>query len=144
MSAGRLFRILILIVGGSMLVTIFKSGAEFSLLPLEVKEYADGQAEQMMSSVFVALYVMGLFFAYVASLFLLYAYKNLGRKLFVLCLLGGLPLYVLQGNVAMDWIDSLLTDLVLLLEGALLAMAYLSPIRERFDPSTINVAEVFD
>lgn len=62
----------------------------------------------------------------------LFFFKNWGRHLFLTCTLLGLAMTPFSGFLVQDPLDALLSTINLLLDGAILAMAYLLPLSKSF------------
>lgn len=62
----------------------------------------------------------------------LFFFQNWGRHLFLTCTLLGLAMAPFSGFLVQDPLDALLSTINLLLDGAILAMAYLLPLSKSF------------
>ena len=69
----------------------------------------------------------------IISTYGLFRFRRWSRALSVLSTVVGLPLYVLKGQFVLSGYSEVFGQLSLLLGGAVIACAYWSPLRERFE-----------
>ena len=71
--------------------------------------------------------------AYFISCYLIYNFKKFGRQLFLIVFILGYFIALLSGPIAFDQFTYILDGLGTALNGALLAILYLTPISKKFN-----------
>lgn len=132
----RLFLIASVILSVATIATVFLPDG-YS------QELADAYASEPLPWLFrnehvasgVGVVAVALVIAGYVGLFLL---KRWGRALSLAMTVLALPLYLLTGPTLLSPIEAMLTDASTLVWGACLALAYFSPVSERFDSGAMN------
>ena len=66
------------------------------------------------------------------SLYLIYKLKPSGRKLFIICFVAGLIITLMSGPIIMGPLLTVLIDLNVAIDGAILVFLYFTPIKNNF------------
>ena len=66
------------------------------------------------------------------SLYLIYKLKPSGRKLYTICFVAGLIITLMSGPIIMGPLLTVLIDLNMAIEGAILVFLYFTPIKNNF------------
>jgi len=123
-----LFRYLVIGFFGLVIASQFIHAVALNGLPVDLLDYVkaqDGSQSTLLDV--IALFYIGGFFA---SMYGLYQFRTWSRPLFVaLLVLSAVPL---TGPVVMAPIGAFLNDLSSIMAGALIALAYWSPVKIRF------------
>lgn len=127
------FRLLLSLYTLLCLAQLFTAWFFSSLIPPEIQAAADNEVNWLSTNlplafiVFVPLAVAT--FAGLAGMFL---FKAWARRFSLYATLAGLCLMPFLGTTVMSWLDSTLWECAGLLWGAILALAYYSPLSSRF------------
>ena len=70
--------------------------------------------------------------ALLVSLYLIYKLKPSGRKLYTICFVAGLIITLMSGPIIMGPLLTVLIDLNMAIEGAILVFLYFTPIKNNF------------
>ncbi|MBI3714864.1 MAG: hypothetical protein HY255_02590 [Betaproteobacteria bacterium] len=123
-----LFRYLVIGFFGLVIASLFIHAVALNGLPVDLLDYVKAQdASQSTLLDVIALIFIG---GFLASVYGLYQFRPWSRPLFLAVLvLSAVPL---TGPVVMAPIDAFLNDMSSILAGALIALAYWSPVKNRF------------
>ena len=101
----------------------------------ELRAIRDGARLGNDHSNYVTFAILGVIMLVTAivSTYGLFRFRRWSRPLSVFSSAVGLPLYILKGQFVVSGYSEVLAQLSLLLGGAVLACAYWSPLRERFE-----------
>jgi len=140
MTNTSLFR---LILSFSVLAIIIAVVAGINLsntLPESLQDYLYQLENEEVSDLENILWVLaGLTFLVITPLLLigLWKFKPWARTLFLALTIVTFPLYVVLGPVVMNPWEAMFNDIAMLLEGGLIAMMFIGPISEKFQPVVV-------
>ena len=127
-----LFRYVVIGFFGLVIASQFIHAVALNGLPVDLLDYVRAQnaSQSTLLDVIALLYIGGFF----ASMYGLYQFRPWSRTLFLaLLVLSAVPL---TGPVVMAPIGAFLNDMTSILAGALIAIAYWSPVKTRFRVET--------
>ena len=152
MSPLRIFRFLLvaqpLLLLGALGLTVFVSepmsnaGGEF---PSAQEQDALGDLFDWIEShggpAALIGFVLSILAAYFVSLIGLYQCRRWGRTLFVIGLLGSLAIESLASGAGVGPLEATLDTLMITIDGAILALAFVGPVAEKINASTSDKSE---
>ena len=100
--------------------------------PYEVANYILKYEEIVEYSALLSLIMFVIIVAYIASLIMVWKLKALGRNLLLVTIIFSIIISFGYKYTFMDSLEEILFSVSLIIEGAILALIYLSPISKKF------------
>lgn len=137
MSPETTFRfILISSILAIILSVIAGIGLEGSL-PIELQTYLAWEAEQDIS-IFLGILILTILVLYIINVVGLWKFKPWAKKMYVVITVFSFISLPLLGPTVMNSWESMLYDIAILLEGALLVLLFVGPVANKFNPTFVE------
>jgi uncharacterized membrane protein len=137
MTNTSLFRLVLSLSLLSIIIAVIAGVNLSNTLPASLQDYLYQLENEELSNLESILWVLvGLTILVITPLLLigLWKFKPWARTLFLVLTIVTFPLYVFLGPVVMNPWEAMFNDIAILLEGALIAMMFIGPVSEKFQP----------
>ena len=138
MTNTSLFRLVLSLSLLSIIIAVIAGANLSNTLPASLQDYLYQLENEELSNLESTLWVLaGLTILIITPLLLfgLWKFKPWARTLFLVLTIITFPLYVFLGPVVMNPWEAMFNDIAILLEGGLIAMMFIGPVSEKFQPA---------
>lgn len=119
-----------LVIASAVLLTYFFIAPDY--LPENLQAINDAKIEELFNTNFFLIGFILWVLAIYVSYYLIYKFKKIGRTIFLITIIVIFPLNFYLGAEVLHPIDSSVDFLLSLVDGALLTLMYVSPLKDRF------------
>ncbi len=134
MSPENTFRFILISSIVTIILSVIAGIRLEGTLPLELQTYLAWEAEQDIST-FFGVMILTILVLFIINVVGLWKFKPWAKKMYIVITVFSFISLPLLGPTVMNAWESMLYDIAILLEGALLVLLFVGPVANKFNPT---------